>query len=352
MKQALAYEFRRILLPLCILTAIAAVVFAAIALSTDFILIYYVPVDEFGETLLEQEMPGDTLLMVPTVILCALCTAVPAMQYSYRMKRRSVDLWYSLPVTRLSLMLARTIGGFALVLVPYTVSYWLGVSVIACSENLFHMVWYVPFFFASVPVGLLLYGVNAFTFTRANTVGDGILFMLLWTFVFLAAIAYPNAYFHGLPHEMTNATYYISYGPMGWLFSGFANAVRTGRVSIPDPAFLYIFWSILGAAAYFGMFFTAKRHPAENAGRISDSWFGYRVLIPAYLFCGASTLGNIFSLYALPSLAMLLVAGLVAFIVYRRSFRLKLQDVLSLFIPLMAGCLLSFITLLVMTGNL
>ena len=352
MKQALAYEFKRILLPLCIFTAIAAVLFAAIALSTDFIDVYHEFADPSGTAIIETEHPGDTLLTLPTVLLCLLCTAVPAMQYAYRMKRRSVDLWYSLPVSRLGLMFVRTVGGFALVLVPYTVSYWLGFTVIACSENLFHLVWYVPFFFASIPVGLLLYGVNAFVFTRANTVGDGILFMLLWAFVFLAALAYPNAYLNNLPHEMTNATYYISYGPMGWLFSGFANAVRTGRVSIPDPAFLYTFWSILGAAAYFGLFFTAKRHPAENAGRISDSWFGYRVLIPAYLFCGASTLGNIFSLYTLPSLAMLLVAGLVAFIVYRRSFRLRSQDVLSLFIPVLAGCLLSLLTVLYFTGNL
>ena len=35
-----------------------------------------------------------------------------------------------------------------------------------------------------------------------------------------------------------------------------------------------------GAAAYFGLFFTAKRHKAENAEQLSSSAFGYKVLIP------------------------------------------------------------------------
>lgn len=356
MKKLLAYEFRRILLPLCIFSAIAAVLYAVIALSTDFINVWYVPLDEYGEILIREEHPGDTLAYIPAVILCVLCTAVPAMQFSYRMKRRSVDLWYSLPVKRNELVLARTLSGLTLVLMPYTLSYWVGFAIIACSENLFHLSYYVPLFFASVPLAVLLFGINSFLFTRANTVGDGLLFIAAWTFLLAMPFLYLSTYFyHSMPDEINSITNYISYAPLCWLFSGFSNAIRSGRITIQDPALLYSLWSVIGAAAYFGLFFTAKKHPAENAGQISDSYFGYRVLIPAYLFFGAccaaggslfgySSSSPVFDASSLVALALLLAAGLVAFFAYRRTFRIKLADLLSVAIPLICGSLVSVIT--------
>ena len=49
MKKVLAYEFRRILLPLCIFAAVAVTLFVAAALSADFIDVWYEPIDEIGE---------------------------------------------------------------------------------------------------------------------------------------------------------------------------------------------------------------------------------------------------------------------------------------------------------------
>lgn len=349
MKQALLYEWKRILLPLCVITAIATVLFTAATLSADFVWSTTTYDPELDQLVEIGTRPGNPLLNIPATILGVLCTLVPAMQYAYRMKKRSVDLWYSLPVTRTKLMLVRTLGGFALVFIPYTVSYWAGFIVTACSENLFYMVWYVPLFFASIPVGLALYGLNAFLFTRANTVGDGILFMLAWSPALIVAVLYFDNYFR-LPDYLENLLHFCSYGPINELFIIFPEAVRTGvpEVAASDAAFLFTLWGVLGAAAYFGLFFTAKGHPAENAGRISDSWFGYRVLIPFYLFFLAlNVVGSSFLPSGIIDIAVLFVAGLVAYIVYRRSFRLKLADVLSIVLSIGAGCLLAIATLLI-----
>ena len=59
MKKVLAYEFRRILLPLCIFAAVAAALFAAAALSADFIDVWYEPIDEFGEIMMPHYRAGD-----------------------------------------------------------------------------------------------------------------------------------------------------------------------------------------------------------------------------------------------------------------------------------------------------
>ena len=196
MKKVLAYEFRRILLPLCIFAAVAAALFAAAALSADFIDVWYEPIDEFGEIMMPHYRAGDTLLYIPALTLAVLCTAVPVMQFSYRMKRRSADLWYSLPVKRETLMLARTLSGLVLVLAPYALSYWAGFAVIACKENMFCLEQYVYLFFASIPVAVLLFGTNAFLFTRANTVGDGILFLVAWAFLLAVPFAYVLSLIH------------------------------------------------------------------------------------------------------------------------------------------------------------
>ena len=143
MKKQLMYEAKRILLPLLIFTAIACVLYILTALNTDFILTRYKlwqdPAGLQADELVPYDAAGNPLTGFVCAILLVLCFVAPVMQYSYRMKKRSVDLWYSLPVTRTKLMLVRTIGGLALVLIPYILSYWLGFAVIACSDNLFEL---------------------------------------------------------------------------------------------------------------------------------------------------------------------------------------------------------------------
>lgn len=353
MKKLLRYEFRRILLPLCIFAAVATILFTAAALSAEFIQISY-KLDEYSGALQPVEKAGNTLLYIPALLLGLLCTAVPAMQFSYRMKKRSVDLWYSLPVTRCALTFARTLSGLVLVLAPYTIAYWCGFTAIALKENLFHLEQYVYLFFASIPIAILLFGTNSFLFTRANTVGDGILFLVAWAFLLAIPFAYVSTYFYSaVPRAINNITNFISYAPLAWLFVGFDSAVRTGRIAIGDPALLYSLWGALGAASYFGLFFTAKKHPAENAGQISSSLFGYRTVIPAYLFFGAACSlgadnGSLFGTDAsvLVVLALLLAAGLAAYFVYRRTFRIKLADILSLAGSLLCGTLVALVTVL------
>lgn len=359
MKKVLAYEFRRILLPLCIFAAVAATLFVAAALSADFIDVWYEPIDEFGEIMMPHYRAGDTLLYIPALTLAVLCTAVPVMQFSYRMKRRSADLWYSLPVKRENLMLARTLSGLVLVLAPYALSYWAGFAVIACKENMFYLEQYVYLFFASIPVAVLLFGTNAFLFTRANTTGDGIAFIAAWAFLLMMPFLYLTTYFYReMPVQINNLTNYISFMPLADLFAGFDNAVRSGRIAIQDPALLYSLWGVIGAASYFGLFFTAKKHPAENAGQISSSLFGYRTVIPAYLFFGAccaagdslffysSSSSPVLDSSSVVTLALLLAAGLVAFFAYRRTFRIKLADILSLAGSLLCGTLVALVTVL------
>ena len=335
MKRALAYEFKRILLPLCIFTAIATAVFAVAALTSDFIALREIAAPGAEGSYSTVQVPVNTLVHIPAITLCVLCFIVPAMQFSYRMKRRSVDLWYALPVKREKLVLARVLGGLALVFVPYAVSYAAGVTVIACSENLFKMQMYVPLFFASLPMGVLLFGVNSFLFSRANTAGDGIVFMLLGAFALAMPMAFADAWlWQSVPNEIDDLLHYITFGPAAEMFMLFGPAIRGARMHVPGLWIACVLAAIEGCAAYFGLFYTARSHRAESAGQISDSPFGYKVLLPWYLFFGiatASVEGGI-ALTAAPiaEYLFLLILAFVGYFVYRRSFRLKLSDIIGI----------------------
>lgn len=337
MKKSIVYELKRIILPLCIFTAIASAIFTLTALTTDFI----------GPTYYshyESEVAKNSLVYIPAVILLILSYVVPVMQFSYRMKRRSTDLWYSLPIRRSELVLVRTIGGIALILVPYTVSYWLGFAVIACSENMFSLGWYVPLYFAAVPAALCLFGINSFCFTRANTMHDGIIFIialnlaLIMPYLFL--INYYYRYVSGFVQYCLGLLPFIA--PIH-IFISFDILILNRAMSSANQLIIScVLCAIEGAAAYFGLFRTASKHKSENAGQISDSLFGYKTLIPWYVFFSCVTTvstSGIFGMISIPliSLIMNFIYGLIAYFVYRRSFRIKKYDLLVLGITCIAA---------------
>ena len=109
----------------------------------------------------------------------------------------------------------------------------------------------------------------------------------------------------------------------------------------------YTLAAVTGIAAYFGLIYTARNHRAENAEQLSDSPFGYRVQIPFYLFfIAASTWSDLYrtlgSLMLAGYLIMLVIAA-AAYFVYRRSFRLKKGDLISLAASFAGGIALSLI---------
>ena len=185
MKNALRHELKQGLLPLVIFSAVSAVVCIIYSATQSL---------EYTRFDAEGIFAADSCVMVSTAVLAVLCTVTPVMQFSYRMKKRSVDLWYSLPVSRTRLAAVKTVGGLVLTLVPYTVGFWLTVIVVAARGAHFAYEWYLPLYFLSLVFGAGLFGVNAFLFTRGNTIGDGIVFLVLWgallpMFVFLTRAA-------------------------------------------------------------------------------------------------------------------------------------------------------------------
>ena len=115
MKDALRYELKQILLPLVIFTGAAAAV-CLIYSGTQSL--------EYPRFDAEGIYAADSCVMASTALLAVLCTVTPVMQFSYRMKKRSVDLWYSLPLSRTRLAAVKTVGGLVLTLIGELVLYF------------------------------------------------------------------------------------------------------------------------------------------------------------------------------------------------------------------------------------
>ena len=358
-KRAFAYEIKRNLLPLAIFTAIAVVLSIFSCLLTRL---------EYQSSIDGTYTLYNACLSVFAVILCALCFVVPVLQFSYRMKMNSVDLWYSLPISHKQLTFVRILGGMVLIAVPYTLSYWLGVTVIALRGAHFDYIWYLPNYFVCLALGAMLSGVNAFIFTRANRVGDGIIFMIAWACILplLMNLIFPqslwNTWSDAVPIELSSyygigrysdfLSCFFTASPVAWTSVYFGDCILKMSVYSVDMYHTSVFLGIaigVGAAeavaAYLALFLLADRDKAENADQMSSSWMGYKVLIPAYLVLGLRMLRSLYieTLYALFILAVVLIIAFIGYFAYRRSFRLKWYDLVTLGASFCVGTILFFV---------
>ena len=341
MTKLLRYEMKRNLLPAAVFSAIACLIVGIVYMSSDLFRISVAPGGNGGFAYI----PYDSLISAPTAVLAVLCVAVRAMQFSYRMKGRDIDLCYSLPVTREKLTFVRTLGGLMLIFVPYTLSYWLGFVIVLLRENYFALYGYPLYYLASLPFGALLFGVYSFLYTRANSIGDGLVCMAGWTFALMLPFAFLSVRFPRLDLPRSFSVWQLSpFGLLSWAADYFNEFICADAL----PALLPLAWTIPlaaleGAGAYAGLFLTARAHKAENGGQLSSSLWCYRVLVPVYVFILASSLSvdAIGSQLACIAGAFLLVGGFICFVVYRRSFRLKTSDIITLAAAFGAGILVS-----------
>ena len=233
-------------------------------------------------------------------ILGIFCAVVPVLMYSFKMNKRSVDAFYSLPIKKEKMYLVKTLVGLLLVLIPYTIAYWLGFLTIALRENYFHLIYYIPGYFGGLLFGVCLYGIYAFAFTRANRVVDGVVFMLAYTFIGFLIVAGGGEIYYSLSGHRSDLalSHFFSFGGLMAFETNIATLIQEGTIktNVGDPTAswmptsdviweptIFLYPILLAAVGYALMFLLLRREKAENAEQNSDSWFGYRVMIPLYI---------------------------------------------------------------------
>lgn len=337
MRKFLLHELKKNLWFVVLLTAVCAFPYMATVATSPMTSQWYIE-----ETY--TYLPVSPNLWMVGMGLILLTFVVPVAVYSFKMNKRSVDCFYAMPLKREKLLFVKTLVGLFLVVVPFTLSYWLGFFTLLIREgNPYQMLWYLPTYFGLLLYGVLLFGWHAFVYTRANKPFDGIVFLIAYAFVgmvivmgVLGALGLENAYEHVGIKTVEN---YMDFGGVINFFSNMENLIMKDSVSDWEIEG-FLIPSLLGVIGYTLLFSLERFQKAENAEQVSNDWFGYKVLIPVYTaYCLASAI-NLSSVV----LGCVCVAfSFVAIVVWKRKFRIGKSGWIVFAIGIVAGILLGIL---------
>lgn len=221
--------------------------------------------------------------------LIALAFVNPVVVYAFKTSRRGADAYYALPLSGKRLFGAKTLIGLFLTLAPFTVAYFGGALVSLCRmHGVYRMDWYVIGYPCFALLGACLFGMNAFAFTRANRLIDGVLFMFAYALLGTLLVAY-----------FERVTHTVAYW---WLSESFSaiDAIRVSGGFIENRILggeqskwtwlLLLYPSFTGSVGYASLLGFSEKECSERVGTASDSWLGYRLLIPLYTAFGIGVL--------------------------------------------------------------
>lgn len=269
------------------------------------------------------------------IALGIICVLVPIYMFAYKMNKRSVDMYYSLPISRTKIAAVHFIVGLAYVLAAYTLGYFLGFAVVAVKVKHLYLVNYLFLYLATLIPAFTLYALSAFFYTRANTIVDGVIFIVSGVFALFVAVTILNHLIEiAAPKAvLIDAEGFLIWQPLNTIGNFFRNAIKYGITETSyswtfdpgSPWYEYSVCALVGAilmtagavGATCGMLLTEKNCKAENCGQISNSIFGYKVAIPLYTVALFMMLGNEILL-----LCIFAFAAFVATVVYRRTIKI------------------------------
>ena len=305
----LRFEMKKHMWTLAVLSAVCALPYIA-SLAT-FDMVYPYPNIYGGLTVNRPQ------LSFVLVVLVALCFIAPVLAYSFKMNKRGIDGFYALPLKKEKLYLVKTVVGLSMVLVPFTLAHFGGFFTLLLRENNpYEMSWYIPAYFGGVFFGVCMYGINAFLFTRANTVTDGIVFMLAYSlFAYLLFEYYEQLTDNYLKWWVEDS--FTTAGGATLFFDGMENLI----CGYSDDFYIgaFIVPALFGGVGWFLLFFNLRYEKGENAEQVSESWFGYKVIIPLY----SAFLVAMSGMEEPLALCLVAVGAVVATVVYRRKFRFQ-----------------------------
>ena len=283
-----------------------------------------------------------------SVFMLIVCGAIlPVTEFSVFKKRRNLDCFYGLPVTRRQMGVVHYATGLICLFVPFTCAYLLNTLLMLRYPNAFCFGPIVGYYFVSLLLAWCAYSFNVFAFNQANTTGDGIWFMILWNFLAWTLltvvneispsvfgtkeIQYSGGYIGVEPiFEIPNVGMSIYWGAQFEIQAIYENIVEkiddtTLWEFWGDPAYVtwLVPWVATGIASTLIFFLSFGKRRTEKTEEVSDSWFGFKMLIPLYAIFLLVGSGGVL-------IVGVLILAFLGYLIYRRGFHLKLSDWLLL----------------------
>ena len=307
---------------------------AAAVLVLTFIIAFYAQQTRVYNKELEQIVDGySPALGTPVAFAIILSYVIPVLEFSFFKKRNHLDCAYSLPISRRAMGAVHYLTGLIMLIGGFTMSYLTNLSMLyARGSEWVNLPPILAHYFLCLILIFVMYSVMVFVFNEANTKGDGIWFMVLYTFVFAiafdAVVVVIDNYGYGVGYIYTEGA--ISWGTITAITTHYD---KLAQQPIPEfaifwqtPEYIacFIFWIIAGIASTVGLFFTFGKRAMQKTEEISNSFFGYRVLIPIFAICGMT-------FFEVSEFALFWVIieclAILGYTIYRRGFHYKKRDI-------------------------
>ena len=259
---------------------------------------------------------------------CILSYLLPIYNFRYLYKKRSHEMYFSLPIQRKHLFLYNYISGLLVVLVPLLMNYLLGYFImlgLGYRERPLYML--IPlFFFLGLSILLLIqYSIFTFLSVKCNNLIDSILvngaYVVMPFIVMLSAtIFFSNQITAILGDIGASPSEFINMGMIqmllsmpstiyAFLFNMIASmASEMHRIDTLINAFnwlYFLYWGVIGVLCFwFGWKSFVDRKP-EDAEQRTVTLFGYPVIITVITFCMVLFVMNINGGVVVPSLIIL-----------------------------------------------
>ena len=256
--------------------------------------------------------------------------------------RRNLDSWFSFPISRTALAAVHAINGAVQVWAVHTISFIWGIVKVMpyaseCDLN-FSAMW--KMYFLVLFTGLVLYGFLMFPFILGNNIPDGILLgigyvwiPILWITFFISGFAIKDTseYVLGLPlicgslASRCSDEFYYRPNPYNISF------LRPKPLATNDYVTIAV-WIGIGIALTVLAFVLFNRKKTEEIGGHSDSIFAYKTCIPLFMLPIILLVGGKIGIGILYGIATFLL-----YVIYRRSAKLKIPDIIVIAVILVLG---------------
>ena len=310
----------------------------------------------------------DLSLFYPASLLFLLAVAVPVWMFGFMKKKRNLDCFYSLPISKRETGTVQYLLGGIAAVIPFVFSYAV---MLACNAsyglfgNLEHKYIFYHFLICLI-AGFILYSLSCFVFEKANTVIDGIVMICVYMLLLYLLISNTEA----ITNKIFQISYRLEYGE-------YIESLRPGTAGVAprlrylslnednampfyffeellnylecDAEMIYvnytskyfgdsdlnwfIAWCVIGLLSSFGLIYGFNKKKAESAEESSSSIFCYKLLIPLCCISTNINLG-IFDSTETTSCLAITVACAVGYAIYRRGVRFKKSDYIVLGIML------------------
>lgn len=289
---------------------------------------------------------------------------MPIFMNKYRYNKKLANRNFSSPISRRALFNVNFLIGLINIIVFYTIFYFLGMLIVAIKMTNYAIKFYIPLYFVILLIGICIYTFNYFIASRANKALDAFIFIIMYTFIFALLVKFIETLFltnHEINRKfitfkefviwgnafnkciVKNVSLVIVHANEPSLYSIIGNSVQ-----VSDCIITFVVLPILAITSYLLSYIMSNKESAEKVEEISDSYFGYKVLIPTYMLLSiVLTSVNIQSRTLVTLVYMGIFTALyfaLTFICYRR-FKIPKKDFIIYVSIVLVGTLLSLIIL-------